>query len=103
MIFNFPSRIIIYGITSVTGGEDLEDPTLETFTKLINTATEFILGLAALVAMFFIVLGAFNYVAGYSVEEKQKGKTIIGYAIGGLVVVAISWIIIHTILVLFGQ
>ena len=100
---DFLLQILYFAQNTLTPPNKLNDPKLSDFPLFIQTATNYFLSLAGLTAIFFIVLGAFYYAGGYSVELKQKGKSMIGYAVGGLVVVSLSWVIIHTILKILGQ
>lgn len=61
-------------------------------------AVQFLVGLTGLLAVLMIVLGAYFYIAGSLSDEKEKGKNIITYALGGLVVSTVSWIGINLIL-----
>lgn len=61
-------------------------------------ALEFLLSLGALIAILMIMVGAYYYIAGGLTDDKEKGKTIITYAIGGLVLTSLSWVIVNVIL-----
>ncbi len=45
-----------------------------------------------------ILVGAYYYIAGGISEDKEKGKTIIKYAIGGFVLVLASWTLVNVLL-----
>jgi hypothetical protein len=59
---------------------------------------EFLIELMGLLVVGMIVVGAYFYVIGGVTEDKEKGKTIISYALGGFVLVLSSWIITNIIL-----
>lgn len=59
---------------------------------------EFIINLAGLISILMIMIGAYYYIAGGLTDDKEKGKTIIKYAIGGLVLTMLSWVIVQVLL-----
>lgn len=63
-------------------------------------ALEFLLSIAGLLAILMIIVGSYYYIAGGVTDDKEKGKTIIKYAIGGLVVATSAWGIVNLILLL---
>lgn len=56
-----------------------------------------IIGLAAVVAVGYIIFGGFQYVTTDAIKGKEEGKEKIRNAIYGLVMVSISWLILYTI------
>ena len=64
----------------------------------VNNVLEFVIGLAGLIAVLMILVGAYYYIAGGISEDKEKGKTIIKYAIGGFVLVLASWTLVNVLL-----
>lgn len=64
----------------------------------VKNALDFLIGLAGLIAVLMILLGAYFYIAGGLTDDAEKGKTIITYAILGLAVVAFAWLIVNVIL-----
>ncbi len=65
---------------------------------VIRELSEFLIGLAGILCMFFIVYGGYQYVYGALGENKDKGKTTIFYACLGLVLVSLSWIIVNIVI-----
>lgn len=65
-------------------------------TYIIN----FLLALSGVVSVLFIVLGGYYYIYGGIADDKEKGKTIIVYALGGMAVALLSWVIVNTVLAL---
>jgi hypothetical protein len=61
-------------------------------------ALEFVIEVAGLLIVLMILVGAYYYVAGALTDDKEKGKTIITYAIIGFVVVLSSWALVNIIL-----
>lgn len=66
----------------------------------ITRALNFIIGLSGLISVLMVMVGAFFYIAGGINEDKEKGKTVITYAIGGFVLTTLSWAIVNGILLL---
>jgi hypothetical protein len=63
----------------------------------ITYIIQFLLGLAGLISILFIVIGGFRYTIGGLTEDKESGKKTIMYAILGLVVSLSAWIAINFI------
>lgn len=66
----------------------------------IRYLAEFLIGLAGILCMLFIVVGGYHYVFGGVTEEKDKGKRTLVYAIGGLALVLLSWTMVNVVLFL---
>ncbi|OGJ42767.1 hypothetical protein A3J23_02870 [Candidatus Peregrinibacteria bacterium RIFCSPLOWO2_02_FULL_48_14] len=66
----------------------------------INNVLEFIIALAGLIAVLMIIVGAYYYIAGGVTDDKEKGKTIIKYALGGFVLALSSWVLVNVLLLL---
>lgn len=64
----------------------------------VNNVLEFIIGLAGLIAVLMIMVGAYYYIAGGVTDDKEKGKTIIKYALGGFILVLVSWTLVNILL-----
>lgn len=64
----------------------------------IKYLAEFLIGLAGILCLLFIVIGAYHFVIGGVVEEKEKGKKTLIYAIMGLALVLLSWTIVNVVL-----
>lgn len=58
---------------------------------------EFLLGIAGLLAVLYVVYGGFLYIWGGVSDEKEKGKNAIKHALMGLVVALGAWIIVNFI------
>jgi hypothetical protein len=63
----------------------------------ITYLIQFLLGIAGLVAVLFVVIGGYHYVIGGITEEKEKGKKTILHALMGLIVALSAWMIINFI------
>ncbi|OGJ49348.1 hypothetical protein A2229_02185 [Candidatus Peregrinibacteria bacterium RIFOXYA2_FULL_33_7] len=67
----------------------------------IRYLAEFLIGIAGIICMLFIVIGGYQYMIGGFVEEKEKGKNTIKYAVIGLALVFLSWAIVNVMLYVF--
>jgi hypothetical protein len=64
----------------------------------INYALDFALSLAGLISILMILVGAYYYISGSLSDDKETGKTIIQYALLGLVIALSSWSVINLLL-----
>lgn len=64
----------------------------------INYALDFVLSIAGLISILMILVGAYYYIAGSLSDDKETGKTIIQYALLGLVIALSSWSVINLLL-----
>jgi len=64
----------------------------------VNNVLNFIIGLAGLIAVAMIMVGAYYYIAGGVTDDKEKGKTIIKFALGGFILVLVSWTLVNVLL-----
>ena len=68
------------------------------FTELVTNVLQWLLGIAGSVALIMIIAGGFFYIGAAGDEQKAtQGKKILTWAIGGLVVVLLSYSIIVVI------
>ncbi len=92
---------IVYGVaTTLTpnqGDYILDDPHLSDIAPLISYAIDFLLGIAGAIAIFFVFYGASQYIWGWDVETKSKGKTKIFGAVAGMVVVTLSFVLVKLV------
>ncbi|MBP7057503.1 hypothetical protein KBB08_03365 [Candidatus Gracilibacteria bacterium] len=92
---------LVYGVaTTLTpnqGDYILDDPHLSDIAPLLTYIIDFMLGLSGGIAIFFVFLGASQYIWGFDVDTKQKGKTKIFGALAGLVVVTLSFLIVRIV------
>ena len=58
---------------------------------------QFLLQIAGLIAVLFIVFGGFKYVTGGLIEDKESGKKAVLHAIIGLLVALSAWIVVNFI------
>lgn len=65
---------------------------------IVNHALEFVIALAGLFVLLMILIGAYYYIAGGVTEDKEKGKKIITYALGGYALLLSSWILVNILL-----
>lgn len=64
----------------------------------VNYVLEFLIGLAGLIAVLMVVIGGYYYIYGAITDDKEKGKTIISYALGGFMLVLSSWFLVNLLL-----
>ena len=63
----------------------------------ITYLIQFLLGIAGLISVLFIVLGGYKYITGGLGEDKDSGKKTITHAIIGLLVSLSAWIVVNLI------
>lgn len=63
----------------------------------ITYLVQFLLQIAGLIAVLFIVYGGFKYVTGGLIEDKESGKKAVIHAIIGLLVALSAWIVVNFI------
>lgn len=64
----------------------------------IKYILNWLIGLSGLIAVLMIIIGGYYYILGGVNDDKEKGKKIIQYALGGMVLATLSWIIVNIIL-----
>lgn len=75
-----------------------QDYSLTNITELIKNLVTLALDLAGIVAVIYIVLGAFQYFTAFGSEEKATaGKNTITWAITGLVLIIVAQLIVSTV------
>lgn len=73
------------------------DPDYQCLVLTVASMIKYLLSIAGAIAIFYILSGAFDYVGGWKIEIKQGGKNKINYAVGGLILVTLSWLIVNTL------
>jgi hypothetical protein len=63
----------------------------------ISYFADFFLGIAGLISVLFVLLGGFWYMTGGVTDDKEKGKKTITYALMGLVLTLLAWIIVNVL------
>lgn len=63
----------------------------------ITYLSEFLLEIAGLIAILFVVLGGYRYVVGGLTEDKDSGKKTVTNALIGLIVAFSAWIVVNFI------
>ncbi len=64
----------------------------------IKYMLEWVINLAGLISVLMILVGAYFYIWGGISDDKEKGKKVIMYAIGGLVLTTVAWFLVNVIL-----
>ncbi len=65
----------------------------------ITSIVNFLIYISGTVAVLFVLLGGFWYMTGGLTDDKEKGKKTITYALMGLVITLLAWIIVNIIMV----
>ena len=79
-------------------GKQAADLKLDDILAIVERLQKIGLALGGGIAIIFILIGAFYYFTAFGSEEKaQKGKTVIMWAIVGIIVIALSEIVILTL------
>ena len=66
----------------------------------IRNILQFLINIAGILSVLMILVGAFFLIAGGATDDKEKGKNIITYALGGLVLTVLSWFIVNVVLLI---
>ncbi len=65
----------------------------------ITYVVNFLIYISGTIAVLFVLLGGFWYMTGGITDDKEKGKKTITYALMGLVITLLAWIIVNVIMV----
>lgn len=65
----------------------------------ITGIVNFLIYISGTIAVLFVLLGGFWYMTGGLTDDKEKGKKTITYALMGLVITLLAWIIVNIIMV----
>ncbi len=78
--------------TGVRCGDDVDLP------ELFKTVINYALGIAFFVAVIYLIYGGFLYITSAGNEESaEKGKNAIVYALIGIVVIVLSFVIVSAV------
>ena len=67
-------------------------------TSLLKLVINWMLGLAGLIAVLFLIIGGFWYLTSAGNEEQaEKGKNTVINAIIGIVIIVLSWVIVNVV------
>lgn len=72
--------------------------TLAMIPYFITYFSNFLLGMAGLIAVLFVVLGGYRYVIGGLTEDKEKGKQTIMHALMGFGLSLLAWAIVNIVM-----
>ena len=72
--------------------------TLAMIPYFITYFSNFLLGMAGLIAVLFVVLGGYRYVIGGLTEDKEKGKQTIMHALMGFGLSLLAWAIVNVVI-----
>lgn len=69
-----------------------------TFSGIVKKFIGFILPVAGLIAVLFVIIGGFQYImSGADEEMAEKGKKTLKNAIIGVAIIVLSWVIVTVI------
>lgn len=63
----------------------------------ISYIANFFIGIAGIISVLFVVLGGFWYMTGGLTDDKEKGKKTITYALIGLAITMLAWLIVNVV------
>lgn len=63
----------------------------------ISYIANFFIGIAGTVSVLFVLLGGFWYMTGGITDDKEKGKKTITYALIGLSITLLAWVLVNII------
>ncbi|HAU39648.1 MAG: hypothetical protein UV80_C0002G0310 [Candidatus Peregrinibacteria bacterium GW2011_GWF2_43_17] len=63
----------------------------------ITYIIEFLMNIAGLISVLFVIIGGYLYAWGGLTEDKEKGKKTVMYALIGLTLSTLGWIIVNII------
>ncbi|MBL8029733.1 MAG: hypothetical protein JNN11_00605 [Candidatus Doudnabacteria bacterium] len=70
----------------------------QTVSGLIKLVINWMLALAGLIAVLFLIIGGFWYITSAGNEEQaEKGKGTVINAIIGIVIIVLSWVIVNVV------
>lgn len=58
---------------------------------------EFMIGIAGLIAILFIVIGGYQLVISGATDQKDNAKNTIKHALMGLVLVLVAWVVVNVV------
>lgn len=68
---------------------------------IIKSIADWLLGLIAILCVFMIIVGGYQYLLG-AIEGKGEGKQTVIYALSGLVISLLAYVIVATVLGVLG-
>lgn len=66
--------------------------------NIISYAIDYLMGIAATIAIIFVIVWAYKIALGTLEWDKSKGKQTIYYALAGFVLASLSWIIMKFVI-----
>ncbi len=102
-----PALLGIFAFAVVASAQLVPPPTIETppsqerltFTQTVVLLINYALYIVGAIALIMLIYGGFQYIiSGGNEEAVEKAKKIITYAVIGLIVVIISWVIVYAVI-----
>ena len=95
---SFASAAILEGLKGENKAKDLE-----AIDKLISNISSIVTNIAGAIALLMIIFGGLTYITSAgNTERAEKGKKILTYAIGGLLLVILAKVILSVFATLLG-
>ena len=63
----------------------------------VSYFANFFIGISGTVSLLFVVMGGFWYMTGGITDDKEKGKKTITYALMGMGITLLAWVIVNVI------
>lgn len=93
-----PLHKALAGDVNITNPLTNPDGGSSTLQDVINRVIAWILGIAGSLAILMIIAGGFQYItAGGNKDKAEQAKNYIRYAITGVIVILIAYVIVQTI------
>lgn len=95
---SFSNVAALWGVKNVLGcAIKTGDIHLAYIPFYIKGIIEFLLAIAGLLSVVFIIVGGYKVMVGGLIEDKESGKKTITHAIAGLILCFLSWGIINIV------
>ncbi|MBX4191746.1 MAG: pilin [Candidatus Doudnabacteria bacterium] len=97
--------VVKTGDTAITGNNLPNNPLMDdTFYQLLVRMLTGFLSVAGLISILMIVIGGFRYITAQGNEEMaESGKKTLQWAIIGLVIILLAYVIVRSTLTFFGN
>jgi len=71
--------------------------------KFLNFAAHFLLGFAGIIAVIYLILGGYTYlISSGNPEQIARGKSMIFWSLGGLLLIVSAWVLVKFVLDTLG-
>ncbi|OGM57321.1 hypothetical protein A3E46_01295 [Candidatus Woesebacteria bacterium RIFCSPHIGHO2_12_FULL_46_16] len=98
MFYSFLAQVREFGPGELGTGEATDVPTLKGFEAIFNNVVSVALAFAGIVLFIMLISGGFKYItAGGDPKGVEEAKKTLTYAIGGMVLLAASFLLLRFI------